>query len=228
MTCKEAVVEVVECARRRDNRADRGIHTEPGRDLRAHLAICGACSERWEAERQLTAHLGTIRQQTAALHLASPASRREALVRDFARMQPSLPGRPARMRYGGWALAAAAGLVFAIALGRQAGLSGRESAIRTGQAVRMEPAVLYESNSLSSDASALSSDDFVAIPYTPPLAPGEMVRIVRGDLYPEALAGMGVEIDLLAWSKAANVPVEMIVGEDGIPRAVRITESNSY
>jgi hypothetical protein len=222
MTCKEALVELVECARQ----DDRGIHAEPGRDLRAHLANCGACSERWEAERQLTAHLGEIRNQAARLR--SPAARREALLRDFTRINAPLPVPGVRMRYARWGLAAAAGLVCVVALGHQAGLQRRAplAAARERGGVRTQPAVLYESNALSTDASTLSSDDFVAIPYTPPLAPGEMVRIVRADMYPEALAGMGVEIDMLAWAKATDVPVEMVVGEDGIPRAVRITDSN--
>lgn len=222
MTCREAVQDIVECAR-------RGPHSKMDADLRAHLATCGACNDRWEAERQLTAQLGVIRKQAAAL--GSPASRRESrrelLMREFARVHAPLPMPARRLHYARWAMAAAAALVFAVVLGHQAGTRTRTTA--TLRAVATEPAVLYESNSLSSDASALSSDDFIAIPYTPPLAPGEMVRIIRTDIYPEALASMGVEVDPLAWSgRAADVPVEMVVGEDGIPRAVRITESSSF
>jgi hypothetical protein len=229
MTCTEAVVELVEYARR-DNR--RGLCAEPGRELRTHLATCGACSERWDAERQLTAHLRIIRKQAAVL--SSPEARRESrfelLMGEFARRQQQMPGRARRLQYARWAVAAAAAaLLLAVFVGHEGGLRSRNShPAAHPNGVRTQPAVLYEpASSLSNDASALSSDDFVAIPYTPPLAPGEMVRIVHADMYPEALAGMGVEVDPLAWAgRAADVPVEMVVGEDGIPRAVRITDSN--
>ena len=45
MTCKEQVRDLVECARR---------GSQPGRELRAHIASCAGCQDRWEAERQLT------------------------------------------------------------------------------------------------------------------------------------------------------------------------------
>ncbi|HWF08810.1 MAG TPA: hypothetical protein VG297_10115 [Bryobacteraceae bacterium] len=223
MTCREALVELVECARRGDG---RGLHAEPGRELRTHMAICGACSERWDAERQLTAQLGIISKQASAL--GSPASRRESLMCEFARHQ-AMPGRANHLQYARWTVAAAAGLLLAVFIGHEGGLHSRSThPAARGNGVRLQSAVLYEPiSSLSSDASALSSDDFVAIPFTPPLAPGEMVRIVRADMYPETLAGMGVEVDPLAWAgRGADVPVEMVVGEDGIPRAVRITDSN--
>jgi hypothetical protein len=220
MTCREAVIELVECARRDDR-----MGVAPGRELRGHLAMCGACSERWDAERGLTAHLAAIRKQTAGI--GSSAGRREALIAEFGRIYSPLPASATRAKYARWGLVAA-GLLFVIALGHQAG-SRSKVPQPVSHGVRTEPAVLYESNSLSTDASTISSDDFVAIPYMPPLAPGEMVRIVRADMYPEALASLGVTIDLLAWSgRAVDVPVEMVVGEDGIPRAVRITESSSF
>jgi hypothetical protein len=79
--------------------------------------------------------------------------------------------------------------------------------------------VLYEA---SSDASALSSDDFIAVPYAPPLAQGEIVRVVHTDLYPQALASLGIGVDALS---SGDTPADVVVGEDGIPRAVRITEA---
>jgi hypothetical protein len=90
--------------------------------------------------------------------------------------------------------------------------------VRTHE-VRSNQIFLYEA---SSDASALSSDDFVAVPYAPPLAQGEIVRVVHTDLYPEALASLGIGLDP---SSAGDTPADVVVGEDGIPRAVRITEA---
>jgi hypothetical protein len=86
-------------------------------------------------------------------------------------------------------LGAAAALLLAVFLGHAAGRRVTP-AVGTHE-VRTEQTVPYEaSDALSNDASALSGDDFIAVPYTPPLAPGEMVRVVHADLYPEALASM--------------------------------------
>ena len=59
MTCGERITELVERA--------RGGSAGPDRELRAHLALCARCRERWDAERQLTAQLGIIRMKTAAV-----------------------------------------------------------------------------------------------------------------------------------------------------------------
>jgi len=207
MTCSERITNLVELA--------RGNARGPDRELRTHLAVCADCRERWEAERQLTAQLGIIRTRTAAL--SSPEGfarrrRRESLLQDFSRIH-----RHKAVPSWVWALSAAAALLLAVFLGHAAGK-------RTRPAVRPERTVVYEASlsSLSNDASALSSDDFIAVPYTPPLAPGEMVRVVHADLYPEQLASMGVEVDP-SW--AGELPADVVMGEDGLPRAVRITDN---
>ena len=208
MTCSERIADLVECA--------RGI--QPDRELRAHLAQCPHCRERWDAECQLTAQLGIIRARTAALRSPDSLARRESresLLRVFSRIH-----RHKTVPSWVWALGAAAALLLAVFLGHAAGR-------RTRPAVRPERTVVYEAiwTNLSNDASALSSDDFIAVPYTPPLAPGEMVRVVHADLYPEALASMGVEVDP-AW--AGELPADVVVGEDGLPRAVRITDNGQF
>ncbi len=112
-----------------------------------------------------------------------------------------------------WAFAAAAALLLAIYVGHIAGTRSRPAhspAVRTHQ-VRPNEMVLYEA---STDASALSSDDFIAVPYAPPLAQGEIVRVVHTDLYPQALASLGIGVDPLS---AGDTPADVVVGEDGTP-----------
>ncbi len=58
----------------------------------------------------------------------------------------------------------------------------------------------------------LSADDFIAVPYAPPLAQGELVRVFRTELYPEALTSLGIDYDPATGS---NIPAEVVVGEDG-------------
>ena len=215
MTCTERVGELVECARRR---------TEPGWDLLAHVSGCTPCAERWQAERQLTDQFRTVRLRAAALMALD--TERDGLMRDFARL--NLAGQRRRRAAQAWVLAfgAAAALLASVFMGHIAGTRMRQTsppAIRTNGIRNAQP-VFYEAGffETSNDAAGLSSDDFIAVPYTPPLAPGELVRVVHADLYPEALASMGIDVDP-AW--ASDVAADVVVGEDGIPRAVRITEN---
>jgi hypothetical protein len=147
-----------------------------------------------------------------AIASLTPDTQRDVLLREFAGVH-----RPKPFRRWAFALAAAAAVFAAVFLGYTAGKRARPAASRTMQAVFYETG--YEA---SGDASTLSSDDFIAVPYMPPLAPGELIRVVHADLHPEALARMGIDVDP-AW--ASEIPAEIVVGEDGIPRAVRITES---
>lgn len=64
-----------------------------------------------------------------------------------------------------------------------------------------------------------TGDDFVPVPYTPPLAPGEFVRVVQVDLPAEEVAEMGFD---LAGSAPRMVPVDLMLGQDDVPRALRI------
>ncbi len=203
MKCTEQIAELVECARRR---------TTPGRELRAHLTGCAGCAARWEMERELTGQFRTMRLRATAI--MAPDAQREALMRNFAELHRRRPARP-------WvfALGAAAALFAVILVGHIAGTRMRpvQSPAIPAREIRNAQGTFYEA---SADASALSNDDFIAVPYTPPLAQGELVRVVHADLYPEALASMGIDVDP-EW--ASEIPADVVVGEDGIPRAVRIT-----
>jgi hypothetical protein len=222
MTCAERTTELVEYAR---------AQLKPDRELRTHLAQCAVCKERWEREKQLTLRLQTIRSQTQALR--SPEARREALMREFSRKRTLHPAEKRKLPGGRswvWTLAAAAALVLAVFSGHEIGLKGRNGVspatrargVQTAETIFYEASESLSSNFLSYDASALSSDDFVAVPYTPPLAPGEMVRMMRTVMYPETLVSMGVAVDP---TLTGDLPVDVVVGEDGFPRAVRITEN---
>ena len=216
MTCKEQIAELVECARR---------GSQPGRELRAHIAACTRCHDRWEAERQLTDQFHTWRIRAAAV--MAPDAQREVLMRDFATAYPGRLQHRSAIRSWGLALGAAAAVFVSIFLGHLAATRMHKAlppSTRT-HGVRNTQTVFYEASwdESSDDASALSSDDFIAIPYTPPLAQGELVRVVHADLYPAALASMGIDVDP-GW--ASDVPADVVVGEDGIPRAVRITENS--
>ena len=216
MTCTERMGELVECAR-------RGVG--PGRDLRAHLVGCTRCAERWDAERGLSDQFGAMRSEAAALTADNP--RREAgrqdLMRQFAAFDFARQRRKAAARSWGLGLATAAAVVLAVfAAARSPGTRSHHPA--QAHVTESAPdAVEPGGDEFSGDATELSSDDFIAVPYTPPLAQGELVRVVHADLVPEALASLGIDVDP---ARAGSVPADLVVGEDGIPRAVRLTDGS--
>jgi len=208
MSCRERIAEIVEYARH---------GAEPDAEMRAHLAACAGCGERWEAERRLTSQFRIMRIRASARRPLE--ARRESLMRDFARKQ-----RRAAPAWA-WALSAAAVMLFAALLGHNARSRVRVNsvpAIRT-HGVRTQQPILYEA---STDASALSGDDdFIALPYAPPLAAGELIRVVHADLDPDVLASMGIDVDP-SW--ASDLPADVVVGEDGLPRALRIADNTQF
>lgn len=196
MTCESKIEKLVECARRR---------AEPGAALQAHLNVCEQCSDRWQAERNLTSQLRIVR--IGASIQRSPEHRREALMQRFSAQRQSAPNR----RWL-WTLATAAVALLSVLIipevnRRLRPLPGPQSAVVSVTA-----------------ESEIAEDGFVAVPYTPPLATGELVSMVHTELYPAALANLGVNVDP-AWN--TRLPADLLIGEDGFPRAIRVSADYS-
>jgi hypothetical protein len=194
---------------------------QPEAALAAHLESCSSCMELWEAERNLTAHLRMIRI-TAAGHRSSAASR-EALMRQFAEKH-----RAAANTRWLWSVAAAAAVLLALLLiqGAErksppvvAGLSGRNVSVPNPVS---QPEAAGDAD--AQDDGDGQYDGFIPVPYVPPLATGELVSVVHTELYPLELARLGVSVDP-SW--ATELPADLLVGEDGFPRAVRVSDENS-
>jgi hypothetical protein len=200
MNCTMAAERLVESARLLD---------DPDETLRAHLVSCSSCRQQWEEQRELTD--GILMLRLSAAPRRSSQARRDMLMHRFAATRPRV--RP----IAAWMLTAAAVLLVGALLGRNwadapgPGIRGPE--IRSGR-----PLYSGEFASLSADP---AEDGFIAVPYTPPLAPGEMVSVVHAELYPAALARLGLSVDP-AWT--AELPADLLVGQDGFPRAVRVSD----
>jgi hypothetical protein len=206
---------ISDCARRR---------VEPEAAIEAHIETCGSCREVWESERNLTAYLRTIR--IAASGRRSSSANREALMRQFAEKH-----RAAANTRWLWSLAAAAAVLLAVIL-----IQGAERRSRLGfSAARLAAQNLSAQAEAPSDADAQEDaggdaqsdaqyEGFIPVPYVPPLAAGELVSVVHTELYPLELARLGVSVDP-AW--ATELPADLLVGEDGFPRAVRVSDEYS-
>jgi hypothetical protein len=219
MHCEEIADRLVESARR---------EVEPGRVPRAHMQTCSACRDRWEAEENLTVHVKAIR--LSAWDQRSSAASREMLMQRFARRN-----RPAATPRWYWALAAAAALVISVFavpdVERRLGLSGVPAA-QPGELARGVPQGVAQYDATTDATPEVPADPqtdaeaegFIAVPFVPPLATGEMVRVEHTELNPAALASLGVNVDP-AWN--TQLPADVLVGEDGMPRAVRVSDASA-
>jgi len=191
--CREKWAETIESA--------RSGHTLDA-ELAGHLMRCSSCRTRWREQRRLSADLHRLRE--AADRRVRPVAHREELL-DLLAAQ-----RRRRLRHNAlWMLAAAAVVLLAIAIGfTWRGLS--PAARQTFTATTAVDNVSVDNVSLD--------DEFVDVPYAPPLAQGELVRVVRAELDPAALVRMGLDTGGLS----NDITADLIVGEDGVPRAVRI------
>jgi hypothetical protein len=207
MDCKQAVAGIVEAARK--GAAMKGA-------LQMHAASCTSCAGRWEAECELASHLRRMRAM-ASRRRSSPASRND-LMRQFS-------ARHWRLVHPAWGigLAAAAGLLIVLAT-----LKGPFLFTKPHHSPPVM-GVWLSSNSLSFEPSAdvysaQDEEEYVQVPYLPPPVPGERLSVMHAELYPSALTTLGVSIDLATIAANGNgtVHADVVVGEDGLPRAVRL------
>jgi hypothetical protein len=211
MTCEDASTELVECAR------SGTLAALPANDtLAAHLAVCEACRARWEAERELTAHL-------RAMRLASvPASlewSKAVLLREF----DANRRRERQVRWM-WAMSTAAILVLSVVAVRDVwmkpatvrGLSGGTSVVRA-----YAPREYPQEDFLPAEEAG--EKGFIRVPFALPPAPGETFGIVRRQLDQAELVRMGVSVDP-AWT--GTMQADVLVGEDGLAQAVRLSDDD--
>jgi hypothetical protein len=178
--------------------------TPAGHALANHLAECSHCAGRWEAEMELSRGMRDVR--SAVMRQRSTPDARARLMAEFDERQ-----RHALMhRWLVWGMAAITTLLLVGAL-KQVRWTGRGPAPRTAQ---------METDRNAEDL--MAENGFVPVPYAAPLAPGEFVEVVQRELTPAALARMGFEIQS---SYSSDVTADLMVGQDGLPRAVRVTES---
>jgi len=206
MECREAIPNLVECARAR---------VAPGGNVQEHLAKCERCAERWDAECELASHLRQMRLMAAPRR--SGAASRADLMRQFS-------ARHWRLVHPAWGigLAAAAGLLIVMATLR--------APLPTSTPRHASPAMgaWLASNSWtyepSSETYSAQDEGFTAVPYVPPPDPGERLSVMHAELYPAALTTLGVSIDPAMMTSNGNgtIHADVVVGEDGLPRAIRL------
>ena len=196
LNCSNAVIKLVECAR---------LRAQPQGELQLHLNVCAGCQERWDSECSLTAGLRLMRMQASAGR--APLAVRSAVMQEFAVQEFVARRRKSASRRWLWSLAAAAVLLISAVVVRD-------------QLVPGTPASVY----VADDQNEPQQEGFIAVAYAPPLAPGELIRVIHMELQPAELASLGVNVDP-SWT--TGLPADVLVGQDGFPRAVRVSDENS-
>ncbi|HXJ39646.1 MAG TPA: hypothetical protein VNH18_10230 [Bryobacteraceae bacterium] len=175
---------------------------EPQPEIRAHLLVCATCTDRWEGEFLLSSQFQALRAQAGGRR--SAYIRRTEVLQRFDALHPKRTVRP------WWGLAAAAALLMTVGIGVAVRHTSRASAPLAEE--------VSEAQNEAQEAG------FIAVPFVPPLAPGELVRVVHTELQPAELASLGVNVDP---TLSADLPADVLVGADGFPRAVRISDEVS-
>jgi predicted anti-sigma-YlaC factor YlaD len=195
----------------------------------AHLKICPSCRLLMEEQMALTAAFEEFNLETEA---APPANLESIVLVEFASNRAF---HRRRLKAAAMIGAIAAVLVGLAAIPR-AFMTPPPSRLQTVAAI--SPAVRVTDPPLQEPVSkpvrrhatrpARDAEPFVAIPYTVPLDPRERAVVMRMEMPVTALAAVGLAV--AAPDPLASAQADVIVGEDGRIRAIRllsISNSNS-
>lgn len=196
-----------------------------------HAQTCERCAARLAQAQVLASALEAVAQDSA--DLGAPAHLEPALVSAFREHRRSLERkqhrqRRTRLRWLEWsALAAAAAVLLAIGAWnfsrpRVLGTERNPSVVVKGpvnssahgaaqQAEPVETATVEEPNS-----------DFVPVPYGEGLSADDSGLVVRVSMTRSALGSLGYPVDEVHAGDV--VQADLLVGEDGLPRAVRLVQ----
>lgn len=214
----------------------------------AHADACPRCDEELVAARTLTSALRSLAASAAGAD--APARVEENLLAEFHRRQASIVVRAKPLNR--WVVAGVAGLAAAALLSvgllkpevfhlqraaspsaaTAAKVSPQNSQIPTStQVAPASPDAAASPGASTSTASAESNDseteyatDYVSLPSADDAAFTDDQMIVRVSLPPSALASFGLPVS--SDGHDANVLADFVLGEDGMPNAVRLVQAN--
>jgi len=200
--------------------------------LTAHLEICAPCSGAIERQIRLSEAMEALAERTA--DASAPPSVERAILLELNAVHGQ--GRR-RWIYAGAGAALAASVAMALWLGSARAPKKIEARVTPAPAAVMQAAVTapVETAPVAAPVKrapkrrvkpALKPEaPFVAIPYTPPLDPRERVDVVRMDMPVAALIAAGLPVG--AADPASDVRTDVLVGQDGRARAVRLVAAVS-
>jgi hypothetical protein len=215
MSCREFERPLMD--RARDRPMDAAVRIA----LASHLEMCPNCSRALERQMRLSAAMGALAKRTT--DVSAPFSVEQAILAEL-----NVVNAQARRRwiYAGVGVALAASVVMALWLGSAPAPQKIEARVTPAP----QAAVLEASAPVAAPVKRIRKRrvkpapkpeaPFIAIPYTPPLDPRERVDVVRMDMPVAALIAAGLPVGTA--DPASHVRTDVLVGQDGRARAVRL------
>ena len=195
-----------------------------------HAQTCERCAARLSQVQLLANALEAVAQDSA--DLGAPAHLEPALVSAFREHRRSLEReqhrqRRTRLRWLEWSALAAAAAVL-LAIGAWNFSRPRVNGTNTNPIVVTSPAA-SNANGAAQQAAPVetataedSNSDFVPVPYGESLSSDDSGLVVRVSLTRSALGSLGYPVDEVHAGDV--VQADLLVGEDGLPRAVRLVQ----
>jgi hypothetical protein len=222
VNCREFEVALVEVAR------GGPLTTDQRAGFAAHLETCCECRKTLDAQRRLSAAASALAAETARFTV--PPSVERALG---AELELSRSGRRRRIVYGaiGGAIAASLAVIWWMANRPAPRIAVASSdapvvavAIVVPPPVKDQPRIPRHRRAVR-PAEAQPEQPFIAIPYTLPLEPYERADVMRMDLPVSALIAAGLPMSMM--DPGARVQTDVLVGQDGRARAIRLISFSS-
>jgi hypothetical protein len=193
-------------------------------DHLVHLRDCPACARSWEQQRALTAGLRTVAAEWRQVQApARVETRLTAAFRDHAGLGRSRPGVYQRPRMWipvlTWFAAAAAVVVVALFL-----LSGHQpQPVRRNLPSGVESAMAQAPGEWeTAEDSPYTNGDFIPLPNAERISPDEDVNVVRVEVQRSTMIALGYDVS--ADRASEPVEAEVVLGADGLARAVRFLD----
>lgn len=195
-----------------------------GQDHLVHLRDCPACARWWERQRALAAGLRTVAAEWS--HVEAPArveARLIAAFRDHSGLGHSRPGMPHSPRMWlpvvTWFAAAAAVVALALVL-----VSNRQPLpVHRNLPAGLESALARAPVELETgDDSPYNNEDFIPLPNAERISPNEDVNLVRVEVPRSTMIALGYDVS--ADRASEPVEAEVVLGADGLARAVRFLD----
>jgi len=189
----------------------------------AHLRDCPACGRCWERQRGLVAGLRTVAAEWS--HVEAPARLEARLIAAFrehsgAGRAGSAVARPPRMWLPvvTWFAAAAAVVALAFVLVSNRQPQPAQRSLESGLEALVQGPVELE----ASDDSPYNTEDFIPLPNAERISPNEDVNLVRVEVPRSAMIALGYDVS--ADRASEPVEAEVVLGADGLARAVRFLD----
>ncbi len=194
-----------------------------GRVARAHADACADCDKLLADAQQLNSSLLAL--ASADRDAQMPAHSKVELVDAFHKQHTHKRAMPSLQTRWFAAIGLAAALLMGIVLYHFGAFSGVQNpwAKKSAPAVQQQSA--QDASVTADDSSSADAENvtaFVDLPFADPWAPDDDEAVLRVNVPQSTLAAYGLPV--AEPNRDDQVTAEFIVGEDGVPRAVRLVK----